>query len=119
VRAIWHLANAYVTDAAPWMALASDPARAAVALHAALGLLEVSARVAGAFVPETAGRVLRALGLPDAAAPGWPSSGADAIAGPPAGRHPGDPGPLIRKIGPKEVTHLRARFAAHLPAVAG
>lgn len=119
VRAIWHLANAYATDAAPWAALAADPARAAVALRAALGLLEVSARVAFAFVPETAGRVLRALGVPDAAAPAWPGAAAAIVAGPPAGRPLGDPGPLVRKIGAEEVAALRARFAARPAAPPG
>lgn len=86
-----------------------------MALRAALGLLEVSARIAFPFVPDAAGRVLRALGAPDAPAPAWPASGAAALAGPPAGRRLGDPGPLVRKIGPEEVARLRARFAPRRP----
>jgi methionyl-tRNA synthetase len=97
-----------VTEAAPWTALAADPARAAVALRAGLGLLEASARVAFPFVPETASRVLQAFGVPDAEAPAWPGPGAAVVEGPPAGRRVGDPGPVFRRIGPEAIAGLRA-----------
>jgi methionyl-tRNA synthetase len=107
VRAIWHVANAYAAASAPWTRLKSDPAGAAVALRTALNLLGVSARVAWAFVPTAAGRVLEALGEPDAALPAWPGSGAAAIALVPAGRRTAQCGILFRKIDATEAERLR------------
>jgi methionyl-tRNA synthetase len=113
VRAIWSLANAYAAASAPWTRLKSDPAGAAVAIRTALNLLGTSARVAWAFIPQTARRVLDALGEPDASLPGWPESGAAAIARLPAGRRLSRPEILFRKIDGAEVERLRKRFSGH------
>jgi methionyl-tRNA synthetase len=119
VRAIWSLANAYAAASAPWTRLKSDPAGAAIALRTALNLLGTSARVAWAFVPEAARRVLDALGEPDASLPSWPESGAAAIIRLPAGRRLSQPGILFRKIDGAEVERLRKRFAGHSGEDAG
>ena len=61
-RAIWARTNAYVQETAPWTAINSDPARAAVGTRTALNLVRLSAVLAWSIVPTLAGRVLSALG---------------------------------------------------------
>jgi methionyl-tRNA synthetase len=111
VRAIWHIANAYATVSAPWTKLKSNPTGAAIALRTALNLLGTSARVAWAFVPEAASRVLAALGEPDVVLPAWPESGLEAIIRVPAGRRLAHPGILFSKIGEEDVERLVRRFS--------
>ena len=113
VRAIWVLANRYAAASAPWTRLKSDPAGAAIALRTALSLLGASARVAWAFLPTAASRVLDALGESDASLPGWPDSAVAAIARIPAGRRLARPGILFRKIDATEAEQLSRRFAGH------
>ncbi len=119
VRAIWRLANGYAAASAPWTRVASDPAGAAVALRTALNLLGVAARVAWAFVPEAAGRVLDALGEADSALPGWPGSAEEAIARIPPGRRLSPPGILFRKLDVGDVESLQRRFAGRLDVGSG
>ena len=107
VRAIWSFANSYAARSAPWTGLASDPSGAAPALRTSLNLLGTCARVAWAFIPETATRVLEALGEPDAHLPAWP----DATAAIPAGRTVSQPAILFRKLGAIDVERLTARFS--------
>ena len=113
IRAIWSLANSYVAASAPWTRLRSDPGGAAVALRTALSLLDASARVAWAFVPAAASRVLQALGDADTELPAWPGSGEAAIAQVSAGRPVSIPPLLFRKIDLIEVERLRRRFSGH------
>ena len=111
VRAVWNFANAYAAVSAPWSRLKSDPAGAALALRTALNLLDTCARVAWAFVPETASRVLHALGCADKSLPAWPESGLEAIAHIPAGRKLLQPGILFPRIDAANVERLRRRFS--------
>jgi methionyl-tRNA synthetase len=111
VRAIWSLANAYAAAAAPWTRLAADADAAAAALRTALNLLGASARVAWAFVPDAAGRVLDALGEPDSDFPTWPDSGQAAIVKVPSGRPVLLPDILFRKLDHTDVERLERRFS--------
>jgi methionyl-tRNA synthetase len=62
VRAIWKLANAYLSEAAPWTAIKTDKARAATIVHTGLDLVRIAALVAWPFIPFAAEEVLECLG---------------------------------------------------------
>ncbi|MGL3211423.1 class I tRNA ligase family protein [Bradyrhizobium sp. BR 1433] len=110
-RAIWDTANAYLQHAAPWTAIKSDPARAAVITRVGLNLVALSATLAWSIVPHLAARVLGALGQSDAV-PRWPTGPLvpllDRGAGTPVARL----GPLVEKITPERASQLTARFGA-------
>ena len=78
VRKIWKLANAYLSEAAPWAAIAHDRARAATVVHTGINLVRIAALAAWPFIPFAAETVLRCLGESIA----WP----DPAAAIPAGR---------------------------------
>ena len=110
-RAIWDTANAYLQHAAPWTAIKSDPARAAVITRVGLNLVALSATLAWSIVPHLAERVLDALGRSDAV-PRWPTGPLvpllDRGVGTPVARL----GPLVEKITPERAGQLTARFGA-------
>ena len=70
-RALWVLANEYITNAAPWTAIKTDAGRAAVGVRLGLELCVCCALVAAPFIPQSATTILAAFGL-DAAKLGWP-----------------------------------------------
>jgi len=72
-RAIWSAANAYLQHAAPWTAIKSNPARAAVVTRTGLNLVRLSAVLAWSIVPALAQTVLGAFG-DNEAIPLWPSA---------------------------------------------
>jgi methionyl-tRNA synthetase len=80
VRAIWRLANAYLSEAAPWSAIRTDRARAATIVHTGIHLVRVAALIAWPFIPAAAEGVLASLGEPIDAPP-WPASGGAIPAG--------------------------------------
>jgi methionyl-tRNA synthetase len=94
VRAIWRLANAYLTEAAPWFAIKDDPARAATIVNTGINLVRVSALAAWPFIPSSAEKVLCSLGEADGPVP-WPKGALSAI---PAGRRIAVPPLLFPKI---------------------
>jgi len=109
-RAIWVRANAYVQEAAPWSALNSDRAQAAVATRTALNLVRLSAVVAWSIVPALAQTVLAALGA-DTPIPTWPAEpGADLLHDQQAGRPIAPIGPLVAKLDAADVDRLSRRF---------
>jgi methionyl-tRNA synthetase len=109
-RAIWARANAYVQEAAPWTAINSDPARAAVVTRTALNLVRLSAVLAWSIVPTLAGKVLSALGE-DAPIPPWPAQAGGLALDLHAGEQIGPIGPLVAKLGAADVARLSQRFA--------
>ena len=90
VRAIWKLANAYLSEAAPWTAIKTDKVRAATIVHTGLNLVRIAALVAWPFIPFAAEEVLDCLGEPVT----WPTS-TDTL---PAGRRVRVPPVLFPKI---------------------
>src|SRR6185312_15081046 len=54
LRQLWVLGNQYLTEAAPWTAMKSDPVRAAVAVRTGLNLVALFAKVSEPFMPFTA-----------------------------------------------------------------
>jgi len=115
-RAIWARANAYVQETAPWTAINSDPARAAVSTRTALNLVRLSAVLAWSIVPSLAGQVLSALGE-DAPIPPWPTqAGSDLLRDLHADRPIGPIGPLVAKLGAADIARLSRRFAGVEPS---
>jgi methionyl-tRNA synthetase len=109
-RAIWARANVYVQETAPWTAINSDPARAAVTTRTALNLVRLSAVLAWSIVPTLAGKVLSALGE-DASIPPWPTQvGSEVLRHLDGGRPIGPIEPLVAKLGTADVARLSRRF---------
>ena len=108
-RAIWSAANAYLQHAAPWTAIKSDSARAAIVTRTGLNLVRLSALLAWSIIPALAERVLHAFGE-DEAIPRWPSGPIGALLNANAGQPVLRLGPLVAKITAEKANHLAARF---------
>jgi methionyl-tRNA synthetase len=72
-RALWAAGNEYLQLSAPWTAIKTDEAKAAVGVRTGLNLVALYARLALPFVPDAATRVLDALGVPKSAR-NWPKA---------------------------------------------
>ncbi|WP_456667231.1 hypothetical protein [Bradyrhizobium sp. USDA 3240] len=110
-RAIWDTANAYLQHAAPWTAIKSDPARAAIITRTGLNLVALCATLAWSIVPDLAARVLGALGRDDVI-PSWPNGPLIPLLDRGAGTPVAKLGPLVEKISPEKADHLTRRFGA-------
>jgi methionyl-tRNA synthetase len=107
LRQLWVIGNQYLTEAAPWTAIKTDPARAAVAVRTGLALVALFARVSEPFVPFAAEKIARAVGE---SFPGrWPEPG-QALAALPPGRPVKAPEVLFRKIEDAQVDEWIERF---------
>ena len=107
LRQLWVLGNQYLTEAAPWTALKTDPVRAALAVRTGLNLVALFAKVADPFIPFTADTIASAVGEPVPSV--WPdaANGLDFL---PVGRAVRAPEVLFRKIEDTQVTEWRERF---------
>ena len=107
LRQLWVLGNQYLTEAAPWTAIKTDPARAAVAVRHGLNLVALFAKVSEPFIPFSAETIATAVGE---GFPGrWPEAkGALSIL--PEGRAVKAPEVLFRKVEDTQVAEWRARF---------
>jgi len=76
VRRIWVIGNEYLTEAAPWTALKTDTARAAVIVRTALNLLPLYAAVSAPIIPFASATIAGSVGL--ATPLSWPSTDAKA-----------------------------------------
>ena len=109
LRARWVLGNEYLQEAAPWTAIRTDPARAAVAVRTALNLAALFARVSAPVIPFAAEAILGALG--EDFPPAWPGGDVAAeLARLPVGRKIEVPPVLFRKIEDAELAEWRERF---------
>jgi len=109
LRALWVAGNEYLTEAAPWTALKTDPERAAAIVRTGLNLAALFARVAHPFIPDATAKVAAALGM-DWAGP-WPSADARAeLAVLPPGRKVAAPEVLFRKIEDAQVAEWSESF---------
>lgn len=111
-RALWVAGNEYLQGAAPWNAIKTDPERAAVGVRTGLNLCALFAIVAQPFLPDTAGVVLDALGVPEQFR-SWPRADdctlLDAL---PRGHAIEPPDVLFRKIEDADVAAWAERFGA-------
>jgi methionyl-tRNA synthetase len=109
LRALWVLGNEYLQEAAPWTAIKTDPARAAVVVRTALNLAGLYARVSTPFIPFAAEKITQALGEPFP--PTWPTANAAAeLSRIEAGRPVSAPEVLFRKIEDDQIAEWTGRF---------
>lgn len=111
-RALWALGNEYLQEAAPWTAIKTDAAAAAVGVRTGLNFVCVCAIIAQPFIPDAAGVVLEALGVPSKNRM-WPladdKSLLDAL---PRGLPITPPEVLFKKIEDADVAAWAQRFGA-------
>jgi len=110
-RAIWSIANAYIQHAAPWTAIKSDPARAAVVTRTGLNLVRLSAVLAWSIIPALAQAVLGAFEH-DESVPPWPSVPCGGLLDSGGGGQVRRLAPLVAKITAERASQLTARFGA-------
>jgi methionyl-tRNA synthetase len=109
LRQLWVLGNGYLTEAAPWTALKTDPERAAVAVRTGLNLVALFARVSEPFIPFSAETIALSVGE---GFPGhWPDlTGEGLLTALPPGRLVKAPEVLFRKVEDAQVAEWRERF---------
>jgi len=116
-RAIWALGNEYLANAAPWTAMKNDPAQAAMMVRTALNLMVIGAIIAQPFIPDTAAKILDAMGVPNDNR-NWPKEAAatllDAL---PHGLACAVPELLFAKIEDEQVQNWSERFGAEASEV--
>lgn len=108
LRQLWVLGNQYLTEAAPWTALKTDPERAGAAVRTGLNLVALFARVAEPFIPFTAKVIGDSVGI--GVGPGlWPDPGRalDLLT---PGQTVKAPEVLFRKIEDTQAAEWRERF---------
>jgi len=66
-RAIWAAGNEYITKAAPWTAYKTSVDTAAAGVRTGLNLVALFGVIAQPIIPETAKKILDAIGVPDSA----------------------------------------------------
>ena len=76
VRRIWVLGNEYLTEAAPWTAIKTDPDRAAVIVRTGLNLVALFAAISSPIIPFAAASIAGSVGLTTPL--DWPSVDAEA-----------------------------------------
>jgi methionyl-tRNA synthetase len=109
LRGLWVVGNEYLQEAAPWTAIKTDPARAAVVVRTGLNLVALFARVSAPVIPFAAEKIALAVGEPYPAA--WPSLDAAAelsrlVVGAPVRA----PEVLFRKIEDAQIAEWTERF---------
>ena len=110
LRALWVLGNEYLTEAAPWTAIKTDPERAAVIVRAGLNLVGLFARISAPFIPFAAEKIAEGVG--EAYPPAWPSADAAAeLARIPAGRPVRAPEVLFKKLEDAQIEAWSQEFA--------
>ena len=111
LKALWALGNVYVDRAAPWKAVKTDRARAGTILAVAMSLVRVFSLAALPFIPETAMRALRAVGVADGDVR-WPDpEDTQLLRGVAPGQRIDDPGVLFKKVSAEDVDAWASRFA--------
>jgi methionyl-tRNA synthetase len=109
VRAIWVLGNEYLTEAAPWTVLKTDPERARMIVRTGLNLVALFARLIHPFIPATARIVAEAVGEKELLR--WPSAdGRAELDRLPAGQAVRAPEVLFRKIEDAQILAWSERF---------
>ena len=110
LRAIWAAGNVYLDRTAPWKRLKEDKAEAGAILAVSVNLIRMFSVAALPFIPSTAERVLRMLGV-ETAAVRWIAGDVEReLRWAEAGSPVGDPGVLFKKVAPEDVSAWSARF---------
>ena len=109
LRQLWVLGNQYLTEAAPWTAIKTDPARAAVAVRTGLNLVALFAEVSAPFIPFAAEKI--AGGVGQCAPTQWPDAARpDLLDRLQAGQSVAAPDVLFRKVEDAQVAEWIDRF---------
>ena len=109
LRAIWVAGNEYLAEAAPWTAIKTDPARAAVITRTALNLVALYARLSAPFIPSAAKTIAGAVGQGEVAQT-WPQADEAWWSVLPAGRTVQTPEVLFRKVEDTQLAEWAERF---------
>jgi methionyl-tRNA synthetase len=104
IMAFSKAANKYFQDNKPWELVKSDKARAAEVMSVLVRQVRDLAILAEPYLPFTSTEIFRQLGMPKAR---WAGIGKPIQ----AGHQLGEPKALFRKIEPKEIDALKAKFA--------
>ncbi|XBQ16051.1 MAG: methionine--tRNA ligase [Oceanicaulis sp.] len=109
-RALWAAGNEYLTRAEPWTKFKTDPEAAALGVRVGINLAVIAAIVAQPVIPETAAKILDAVGVPvDKRA--WPSGPANVLLDAlPRGLEFSVPDVLFKKIEDDQVAEWTERF---------
>jgi methionyl-tRNA synthetase len=108
VRRLWVIGNEYLTEAAPWTAIKSDPERAAVIVRTGLNLVSLFARVSAPIVPFAATTIAAAIG--EDGRLDWPADAGEALSRLEPGRAVRAPEVLFRKVEDTQVAEWTERF---------
>lgn len=109
LRDLWVTGNGYLTEAAPWTVIKTDPERAAMIVRTGLNLASLFGRVSAPFIPFTAAHIAGAFEGGDGAL--WPEAdGAAELARLKLGSKVTAPPVLFAKIEDAQVAEWTARF---------
>ncbi|HEY3811933.1 MAG TPA: methionine--tRNA ligase [Caulobacteraceae bacterium] len=75
VRRIWVIGNEYLTEAAPWTAIKTDPARGAMIVRTGLNLVALFAAISQPIIPFASATIAGSVGLTTPL--DWPSADAE------------------------------------------
>jgi methionyl-tRNA synthetase len=112
LRALWVSVNEYLTEGAPWTALKTDRALAAMRVNFAFSLLMMLAALSRPIIPFTADKMAASYGLSPAEASGWYTNARDGAAHFAASRTLSDPGLLFSRLEDDRVAELKERFGS-------
>ena len=108
VRDLWVIGNGYLTEAAPWTAIKTDPERAAMIVRTGLNLVALFSRLSAPFIPFTAGAIAGAF---EQCPEGWPGAdGRVELERLPAGGKLTVPPVLFSKVEDAQVAEWTERF---------
>jgi methionyl-tRNA synthetase len=112
LRALWVSGNEYLQNAAPWTAIKTDPAAAAVGVRVGLNLAVLYAILAQPFIPDAAKTVLDCIGAPEQNR-AWPNPADEGVFDAlPRGMAINPPDVLFKKIEDEQVAEWSLRFGA-------
>ena len=109
LRDLWVTGNGYLTEAAPWTAIKTDPERAAMIVRTGLNLASLFGRLSAPFIPFAAAHIAAAFEGGDGAQ--WPQAdGASELARLKLGSKVQAPPVLFAKIEDAQVAEWTERF---------
>ena len=109
-RAMWVLGNEYLQTKAPWTLFKTDLEQSALGVRVGLNLCALFAIAAIPFIPETANKVLDALGVPNENRNWWHGAGVEVFDALPHGLKINAPDLLFQKIEDATVAEWADKF---------
>lgn len=109
-RALWAAGNEYLTKAEPWVKYKSDVDAAAIGVRTGLNLVALFGIIAQPIIPETAAKILDALGISEGNR-NWPSADDPSLLNTlPIGMEITPPDVLFQKIEDEHVAEWTEKF---------